>query len=199
MFGRSLKGHGGNVGCALRYPTNAKARSIGPLHSSAFRETGIEVTARIGTTADRGEAFGIRIRRGSDYLGCCCSVFGLAASWARLAIHASYSGVPGRGGASSGSPPIQCGMPAHDDSDRAARQRKARRALSASVWRSRIPVCSMVDGSDSFDCRIFGRFRPVMIVRKCGAILDQSAIGARMQTALYVAIDAVHPYRRSGF
>ena len=131
MFGRSLKGHGGNAGYALRYPTNAKARSIGPLHSSAFRETGIEVTARIGTTADRGEAFGIRIRRGSDYLGCCCSVFGLAASWARLAIHASYSGVPRRGGASSGSPPIQCGMsaicpPAQDDSITHARQRKAK-------------------------------------------------------------------------
>ena len=71
-----------------------------------------------------------------SYLGCCCSVFGLAASWARLATHASYSGVP-RGAAvhPSGRPPIQCGMsaicspavrpPAHDDSDSAARQRRA--------------------------------------------------------------------------
>lgn len=41
-----------------------------------------------------------------------CSVFGLAASWARAAIHASYSGVPRRGGTSEGMPPIQCGMSA---------------------------------------------------------------------------------------
>jgi hypothetical protein len=41
------------------------------------------------------------------YLGCRCSVFGLAASSARFAIQASYSGVPGRGGASAGRPPIQ--------------------------------------------------------------------------------------------
>ncbi len=60
-----------------------------------------------------------------SYLG--CSVLGLAASWARLAINSSYSGVPRRGGASAGRPPIQCGMsaicspgvrpPAHDNSD----------------------------------------------------------------------------------
>src|SRR6266403_258825 len=50
------------------------------------------------------------LRPVSVYFGCCCSVFGLAASSARLAIHASYSSVPGRGGASAGSPPIQCGI-----------------------------------------------------------------------------------------
>jgi hypothetical protein len=38
--------------------------------------------------------------------------FGLAASFARSACQASYSGVPRRGGASGGSPPIQCGMSA---------------------------------------------------------------------------------------
>jgi hypothetical protein len=70
------------------------------------------------------------------YFGCCCSVFGVAASWARLAIHASYAGEPRRGGASAGSPPIQGGMSAicsptvrftvlHDESESAARQRKA--------------------------------------------------------------------------
>src|SRR5260370_41733224 len=48
--------------------------------------------------------------------------------------------------------------------------------------RSKIPVCSttrvksatvfslMIDGSASRDCRIFGRFRPVRIVRKRGTI-----------------------------
>jgi len=53
--------------------------------------------------------------------------------------------------------------------------------------RARIPVCSttrvksaivlslMVDGSASPDCRIFGRFRPVRMVRKWGAIPHQSA------------------------
>jgi len=41
-----------------------------------------------------------------------CSAFGLAASWARAAIHASYSGVPRRGGVPGGMPPIQCGMSA---------------------------------------------------------------------------------------
>src|SRR2546430_7330507 len=51
----------------------------------------------------------VRIEERRPYFGCCCSVFGLAASPARLAIHASYSGVPGRG-ASAGSPPIQCGI-----------------------------------------------------------------------------------------
>jgi hypothetical protein len=75
----------------------------------------------------------IRTRSGSGYLGC-CSVFGLAASSARLAIHASYSGVPRRGGVSGGSPPIQCGMsaicpPAQDDSVTHARQRKAEQRI----------------------------------------------------------------------
>src|SRR5260370_12289811 len=72
---------------------------------------------------------------GSGYLGCCCSTFGLAASCARFAIHASYSGVPRRGGAPSGRPPIQCGMSAicspavrplpHDDRQTHTRHRKA--------------------------------------------------------------------------
>src|SRR6266404_4755026 len=47
---------------------------------------------------------------GRSYLG--CSVFDLAASWARAAIQASYSGVPRRGGTPAGSPPIQCGISA---------------------------------------------------------------------------------------
>ena len=68
-----------------------------------------------------------------DYLD--CSVFGRAASWARAAIHASYSGVPRRGGTPEGMPPIQCGMsairspavfpPAQDDSTMHARHSKA--------------------------------------------------------------------------
>ena len=64
-------------------------------------------------------------------MGCCCSVFGLAASSARLAIHASYSGVPRRGGVSAGRPPIACGIKSptctllQDGSDRTARQRNA--------------------------------------------------------------------------
>jgi hypothetical protein len=39
-------------------------------------------------------------------------VFGLAASFARSTCQASYWGVPGRGGAPGGNPPIQCGMSA---------------------------------------------------------------------------------------
>jgi hypothetical protein len=63
-----------------------------------------------------------------------CSVFGLAASWERAAIHASYSGVPRRGGTPGGMPPIHCGMsanrspavfPAQDGSSKPARQSKA--------------------------------------------------------------------------
>lgn len=67
---------------------------------------------------------------GRRYLGC-CSVFGLAASSARLAIHASYSGVPRRGGVSAGRPPIACGIKSptcallQDGSGRTARQRNA--------------------------------------------------------------------------
>lgn len=38
--------------------------------------------------------------------------FGFAASFARSACQAAYSGVPGRGGVPGGSPPIQCGMSA---------------------------------------------------------------------------------------
>src|SRR5882757_10658790 len=65
----------------------------------------------------------------TGYLGC-CSVFGLAASWARFAINSSYLGVPRRGGASSGRPPIQCGMsatcpPAQDVSVTHVRHRNA--------------------------------------------------------------------------
>ena len=68
----------------------------------------------------------------SDYLD--CPVFGRAASWARAAIHASYSGVPRRGGTPGGMPPIHCGMsarlspavfPAQDVSMTPARQSKA--------------------------------------------------------------------------
>ena len=63
-----------------------------------------------------------------------CSAFGLAASLARVAIHASCSGVPRRGGTSEGMPPIQCGMsairspavlPAQDVSMTHARHSKA--------------------------------------------------------------------------
>jgi hypothetical protein len=50
-------------------------------------------------------------RRRLSYFG--CSVFGRAASCARAAIIASYSGVPRRGGEPSGRPPIQCGMSAN--------------------------------------------------------------------------------------
>jgi hypothetical protein len=67
-----------------------------------------------------------------------CSDFGLAASWARAAIHASYSGVPRRGGAPAGMPPIHCGMsarlspavfPAQDGSTMHARHRKAQLSI----------------------------------------------------------------------
>jgi hypothetical protein len=67
---------------------------------------------------------------GRHYFGC-CSVFGLAASSARLAIHASYSGVPRRGGVSDGRPPIACGIKSptctllQDGNDRTARQKNA--------------------------------------------------------------------------
>src|SRR5439155_14420566 len=89
-------------------------------------------------------------KKGSGYLSCCCSVL---ASWARLAIHASYSGVPRRGGASAGSPPIQCGMsaicspavrpPVHDDSDSAARQRKADMIVVVPLAFSRVRMTSL--------------------------------------------------------
>ena len=72
----------------------------------------------------------IRDEKRLVYFGC-CSVLGLAASSARFAIHASYSGVPRRGGVSAGRPPIACGIKSptctllQDGSDRTARQRNA--------------------------------------------------------------------------
>jgi len=75
-------------------------------------------------------AWCVRDEKRLVYFGC-CSVLGLAASSARFAIHASYSGVPGRGGASAGRPPIACGIKSptctllQDGSDRTARQRNA--------------------------------------------------------------------------
>jgi hypothetical protein len=74
-----------------------------------------------------------------------CSVFGRAASCARAAIIASYSGVPRRGGVPSGRPPIQCGMsamvspgvrpPAQAGSARHARHRRAHRsAVEQFIW-----------------------------------------------------------------
>jgi hypothetical protein len=90
------------------------------------------------------------------HFGCCWSVFGVAASWARLAIHASYSGEPRRGGASAGSPPIQGGMSAicsptvrftvlHDERERTARQRK----VNLVEWRSRFmpDLCARIVAS----------------------------------------------------
>jgi hypothetical protein len=61
--------------------------------------------------------------------------------------------------------------------------------------RSKIPACSttrvksaivlslMVDGSGSRSCRIFGRLRPVRIVRKRGAVPHQSASRSSRQIA----------------
>jgi hypothetical protein len=48
------------------------------------------------------------------YVGYCAVALplGRAASCARSACHVSYSGVPRRGGASDGNPPIHCGMSA---------------------------------------------------------------------------------------
>jgi hypothetical protein len=41
----------------------------------------------------------------------------------------------------------------------------------------------MIDGSGSLDCRIFGRLRPVRMVRKRGAMPHQSAPCAGRQIA----------------
>ena len=46
----------------------------------------------------------------------------------------------------------------------------------------------IVDGSVSRGCRIFGRLRPVRIVRKRGAMTHQSAGGEVTQIGLHVAV-----------
>jgi hypothetical protein len=108
---------------------------IGTINSKFVSAGGTyeEYSAAVNMAIERGYVTG----RGavSGYLDCCCSVFGLAASRARFAIISSYSGVPRRGGASAGRPPIQYGMsaicspavrpPAQDDSARKATQRTA--------------------------------------------------------------------------
>src|SRR4029077_3670921 len=69
-----------------------------------------------------------------------------------------------------------------------------------------MPVCSttrvksatvfslMIDGSGSFDCRIFGRLRPVRIVRKRGVMAHQSARrGARQNRPIDWAWNSGQP------
>ena len=94
------------------------------------------------------------------YLG--WTVFGLAASWARAAIHASYSGVPRRGGTPGGMPPIHCGMsasrspavcPAHDVSMTHARHRNAQRRIGGNRfiqegWHGNVAVLTRNQGRD---------------------------------------------------
>ncbi len=118
----------------------------------ASRIDRLETKLHSARSPEHALTFGIRTKSGNGYLGC-CSVFGLAASWARLAIHASYSGAPRRGGASAGSPPIQCGIsaicppavrsPAHDDSDKHARQRKADLIVVVPFAFSRVRMTSL--------------------------------------------------------
>jgi len=97
-------------------------------------------------------------------LGCCCSVFGLAASSARLAIHASYSGVPRRGGVSAGRPPIACGirsptcMLLQDGSDRTARQRNT--DLIAFATRLISDLCRRIVAPGARPDRSGDTFRP---------------------------------------
>ena len=84
-----------------------------------------------GNPAASAEIEGHQTQAGR-YLG--CALLGLAASSARAAIQASYSGEPRRGGTPGGSPPSQCGMsasrspmvwPAQADSERQARHNRA--------------------------------------------------------------------------
>jgi hypothetical protein len=75
---------------------------------------------------------------------------------------------------------------------------------------SKIPACStariksatifssMVDGSGSLDCRIFGRLRPVRIVRKRRAMPASKRGPGAHANRPYVALDTVEAYRRSG-
>jgi hypothetical protein len=88
-------------------PWHGQKRQAGP-HSQKDFEPAPKIGIRLmiwSNTVSRGKAK-------AGYFG--CSVFGRAASCARAAIIASYSGVPRRGGAPSGRPPIQCGMSAMD-------------------------------------------------------------------------------------
>ena len=97
---------------------------------------------RFATAAGPQESQAVR-----GYLG--CAVFGLAASWARSAIQASYSGVPRRGGAPGGMPPIHCGMsairspavfPAQDASRKPARHKSAQVRMSGNrIIHERVP------------------------------------------------------------
>jgi hypothetical protein len=107
--------------------------------SKGFR-TGSE---NLNPTDDLGQHRVPVARRRLSYFG--CSVFGRAASCARAAIIASYSGVPRRGGVPSGRPPIQCGMsamvspgvlpPAQAGSIRHARHRRAHRSAAEQfIW-----------------------------------------------------------------
>ena len=83
--------------------------------------------------------------------------FGRDASVARSACHLSYSGVPRRGGASDGNPPIACGMSAigllpavvHPESNAAASSRRANLILASrgTLQRTRVLINRLTSGS----------------------------------------------------
>ena len=83
--------------------------------------------------------------------------FGRDASVARSACHFSYSGVPRRGGASDGNPPIACGMSAigllpavvHPESNAAASSRRANLILASrgTLQRTRVLINRLTSGS----------------------------------------------------
>ena len=51
----------------------------------------------------------------------------------------------------------------------------------------------MIDGSGSFDCRIFGKLRPVRMFRKRGAISHQSAPRTGRQIVLDIGLETDGP------
>jgi len=55
----------------------------------------------------------------------------------------------------------------------------------------------MIEGSASFDCRIFGRSRPVRIVRKRGAVAHQSAPRTGRQIVLDIGLETVRGHSQS--
>jgi hypothetical protein len=59
------------------------------------------------------------------------------------------------------------------------------------VHTARIVFSSKIDGSGSLDCRIFGRLRPVRIVRKRAAMPHQSADRTRRQIVLDVEFGTI--------
>src|SRR5258706_13822303 len=101
LEGGTIEGDRSDVRITQLHATKVDSSQSRSSRSRAFDRRPLNLVALRDET--RPAVVSVLPRQGTvSYFGCCCSVFGLAASSARLAIHASYSGVPRRGGLPEG-------------------------------------------------------------------------------------------------